>query len=261
MTPILSAAGDLAMTRTLAEKPLLALDFDGTLAPIVSDPSMARTSGEIARLLSLLGDHLQVAIVTGRSVADVGGRLGFSPQFIVGNHGAEGLPGTAVKPLEVSIWRERIMTDFKAGLEAAGVMIEDKGYSMSMHYRHALDREAARDLIHATIMALAPAPRVIGGKCVVNLLPSGASDKFHAVNSLLRISGCRSVIFAGDDVTDDVVFEQAPDDWLTVRVEEISNSRARFCLAVQAEMVIFLRRLLDFAVLATDSRAARNPQG
>lgn len=250
MTPILSAAGDLAMIRILAEKPLLALDFDGTLAPIVSEPSAARASADIAELLTVLGNRLPVAIVTGRSVADVAGRLGFSPSFIVGNHGAEGLPGAPGKPPEVGLWRDRIMRNFKADLDAAGVTIEDKGYSMSMHYRHAPDRDVARDLIHAAIMSLKPVPRVIGGKCVVNLLPADAPDKFSAVSALLKISGCRSAIFAGDDVTDDVVFDQASDDWLTVRVEALDDSRARFYLSAQAEMPAFLRRLLDFAAAA-----------
>ncbi|MEN3110639.1 trehalose-phosphatase [Uliginosibacterium paludis] len=245
MQTLFSPAGEAAMHEALSLRPLLALDFDGTLAPIVGDPSAARASARTAEVLSRLVRQLPVAIVTGRAVADVVGRLGFNPQFVVGNHGAEGLPGTDLRdlPPELDLWRARIMGDFRAQLEQAGVMIEDKGHSMSFHYRHAPDREAARDAIHAAIRALQPAPRVIGGKCVINLLPADAPDKFRAVSTLLRISACGSVIFAGDDLTDDVVFEHAPAHWLTIRVDEKPGSRARFSLSGQHQVLSFLERL------------------
>ncbi|MDQ7990645.1 MAG: trehalose-phosphatase [Candidatus Dactylopiibacterium sp.] len=247
MQRLFSPAGERAMREIIQRRPLLALDFDGTLAPIVSNPGDARAPQEVSRLLTPLGSFFPVAIVTGRSVADVSGRLGFNPRFIVGNHGAEGLPADGGLHADITPWRERILRDFKARLDAAGVQVEDKDYSLSLHYRQAHDPHAARDLIHAAIRSLEPAPRVIGGKFVVNLLPGNAPDKFDAVHSLLRISGCSSAIFAGDDVTDDIVFEKAPADWLTVRVEALPTSRARFMLAEQGDVPRFLRRLLEIA--------------
>lgn len=253
MQSIFSADGEAAMRQCFGSRTLLALDFDGTLAPIVADPAAARAPADTAAVLAALSERMPVAILTGRAVADVSERLGFRPQFIVGNHGAEGLPGieASASVEEVGFWRERIMNEFRDRLLQAGVMIEDKAHSMSFHYRHAPDRAQALDLIHAAISGLSPAPRVIGGKCVVNLLPVDAPDKFRALSRLLQIAGCDTAIFCGDDLTDDIVFEQAPAHWLTVRVEEIEPAHARFCVSAQTEVVHFLRRLLDISRAGT----------
>jgi len=69
--------------------------------------------------------------------------------------------------------------------------------------------------------------------------------------ALLPQSGCQTVIFAGDDVTDDVVFAQAPANWLTIRIERIEPKQARFYLSDQSEVARFLQQLL--ALLETDS--------
>lgn len=252
MLPLFSAAGEAAMRRILLRRPLLALDFDGTLAPIVPVPAAARASDEIAQLLHQLGKHLPVAIVSGRSVADVAERLGFAPHFIVGNHGAEGLPGVGIMP-GVDVWRRQIDAG-AAILGEAGVSVEDKGHSFSLHYRHAPDHDFALERIHELAGMLSPAPRLIGGKCVVNVLPTDAPDKFCAVLSLLRVVDSEVAIFAGDDLTDEVVFDGAPEDWLTLRVEPAAASRARFCVEQQADMSRFLRRLLELVDAAAGSR-------
>ncbi|PAS96262.1 MAG: trehalose-phosphatase [Candidatus Dactylopiibacterium carminicum] len=244
MPHLFSAQGDHAIAEIVARHPLLALDFDGTLAPIVPLPDQARAPLAITRTLAQLVDRLPVAIVTGRSVEDVSGRLGFTPHYIVGNHGAEGLPGyTPVdhQPL-VNAWLGALHGNVE--IQRSGVRIEDKGQSLSLHYRLARNRDQAREAIQGAISALSPQPRVIGGKCVFNLLPTDAPDKYQAVRLLVREAGCDCAIFTGDDITDDVVFEQAPSDWLTVRIEARDHHHARFHLSLQSEMASFLQRLL-----------------
>lgn len=253
MLPLFSAAGEAAMRGIMPRRPLLALDFDGTLAPIVALPADACAPPEIARLLTRLGCYMPVAIVSGRSVADVAGRLGFAPRFIVGNHGAEGLPGLKPAVPDLDAWRRRIEVEAVLLLDA-GISVEDKGHSFSLHYRHAPDPERALARIHALVGSLSPAPRLIGGKCVVNLLPVDAPDKFCAIRTLLRVVDGDVAIFAGDDLTDEVVFAQAPADWLTVRVEAMPGSRARFCVERQAEVVRFLCHLLELAETAAGTR-------
>jgi len=240
---LLSKTGLAALRETIQRHPLLALDFDGTLAPIVAEPGLARAPESIARSLAAIARRLPVAIITGRSVADVTNRLGFTPQYIIGNHGAEGLPNSL--PADLSHWRAQLLGPHSHRLDASGVSIEDKGHSFSLHYRQAGDRELALQAIGQAITTLRPAPRVIGGKCVTNLLPPDAPDKFHAILALLPHTACQTVIFAGDDVTDDVVFEQAPPDWLTIRIERIEPAHARFYLDRQTEVADFLQQLLS----------------
>ncbi len=89
MQHLFSPEGEAALARCLHQQPLLAFDFDGTLTPIVPRPDDAYLSKGVSSRLAQLSKCLPVAIVTGRSVADVRGRLGFVPRFVVGNHGAE----------------------------------------------------------------------------------------------------------------------------------------------------------------------------
>ena len=246
MKHLFSPEGEHAIDQIVARTPLLALDFDGTLAPIVAQPEHARAPLSISTALAQLGELLPVAIVTGRSIADVEDRLGFTPHYIVGNHGAEGLPGAKAGQGAQTIaqWRRTLDADMGARLQTAGVSIEDKGHTISLHYRLARDRAHALSTIETVIQSLHPPPQVIDGKCVKNLLPPGSADKYQAVVALAQIAACDSVIFAGDDVTDDIVFMRAPADWLTVRIEATKHHRARFHLNHQNEVAIFLQRLL-----------------
>lgn len=242
---LFSPAGQQAIADILRTQPLIAFDFDGTLAPIVSVPDQARAGIGVARAMARLCELAPVAVVTGRSIADVRDRLGFTPRHIVGNHGAEGLPGDAVKhdAAAVEAWRAGLAAQ-RQRLDANGIDIEDKQQSLTLHYRLARDRDAALRVIEEVVAGLVPSPRLIGGKCVVNLLPEGAADKYVAIRSLLQLEGRHAAIFVGDDVTDDIVFEQAPPNWLTVRVEHKEAQHARFFLNAQSEVATLIQTLI-----------------
>ena len=87
MQHLFSPKGEAALAALLRLQPLMAFDFDGTLAPIVAHPTDARIPPAVLTRLRALAQRLPVAIVTGRSVADVRARLGFEPHFVIGNHG------------------------------------------------------------------------------------------------------------------------------------------------------------------------------
>ena len=92
-----SRTGHAALEALMCQRALLAFDFDGTLAPIVAHADDARVPDALARRLAVLAAAQPLAIITGRSVADVVGRLGFRPWTVVGNHGAE-LAGVPLRP-------------------------------------------------------------------------------------------------------------------------------------------------------------------
>src|SRR5215831_7843340 len=87
MRHLFQRAGRAALVTTLAGRPLLAFDFDGTIAPMNARPEESRVADAVADLLARLASQRPVAVITGRSVDDVRPRLGFTPQYIVGNHG------------------------------------------------------------------------------------------------------------------------------------------------------------------------------
>ena len=248
---VFTSEGEAALAAVLSLRPLMAFDFDGTLAPIVARPDDARISKTVASRMQALAARLPVAIVTGRSVADARGRLGFEPRFLVGNHGSEdGQDPVDAAALAAGLDDFRGSVDKRSDdLNRAGVLVEDKGLSMALHYRLAHDRAHASALIAELLSGVDSTLHVFSGKMVVNIMSSRAPDKAHAVRSLVERCGAAAAFFAGDDVNDEPVFASAPGHWLTLRVgRDTPTSRARFCIEGQREMALLLDRILSLSL-------------
>lgn len=232
MKHLFSPEGEAALAAFMKRSPLLAFDFDGTLAPIVARPDDAKVPMPVARRLALLASQLNVAIISGRRVADVRDRLHFEPAFVIGNHGAED-PSTSTEHdvLEaINSLRVR-MHGVREVLQTTGVIVEDKGASVALHYRLARDRHAASQAISDVLTDLDPSLRAFGGKFVVNVVAKSANDKAQALANLIERSYADCAIFIGDDVNDEPVFERHNPDWLTIRVgRDDPNSQAMFFL-------------------------------
>lgn len=227
-------------------RPLLAFDFDGTLAPIVSHPQEARVPDVVSQGLAQLSQCLPVAVITGRSVADVQPRLGFQPRYVVGNHGAEdvsvGPPSSASQALDTL--RQRIGAH-AALLAGCGVTVEDKQYSLALHYRLARDKGAALLCIEELLQGIEPALKRFGGKCVVNVVAAGVPDKGDALATLVRRAQAAAAVFVGDDVNDEAVFMRAEPHWLTVRIgRDDPLSRAMFFLDSDSELALVLHKMI-----------------
>jgi trehalose 6-phosphate phosphatase len=247
MRHLFSHGGERALGALLQQRPLLAFDFDGTLAPIVARPEEAAISQAVATRLAALAAQLPVAIVTGRAVDDVQGRLGFEPQYIVGNHGADdGLNQAQEEAFSQALQGLRArVAEHAPSLEQAGVALEDKGSSLAFHYRLSRQRERARERIDALLAPLPAGLRQFAGKMVVNVAPADAPDKAQAVHALVERSGAAAALFAGDDVNDEPVFAAAPAHWLTIRVgRDDASSRARYVLDGPHEMAMLLERIV-----------------
>jgi trehalose 6-phosphate phosphatase len=247
LRPLLGPQGLAALAELVRSPALFAFDFDGTLAPIRPRPDDVQVSATIALRLGKLARLRPVAIVTGRRVADVRARLGFVPTWIIGNHGAEdeGDPEAgahawrALDPL-----RARLL-ERESGLLAAGVMVEDKGQSLALHFRTAPDRALASALIEDVLAGFTATLHVFGGKLVYNAVAADAPDKAVAVRRLIERAGVQTAFFAGDDVNDEPVFAAAQASWVTVRIGcDRRVSAARFCIDGPHEMAGVLDRLL-----------------
>ncbi len=247
MKPLLGAEGQEALRTLALARALFAFDFDGTLAPIVARPPDARAAIGVRQRLAQLAQCAPVAVVSGRSRADLRERIPVEVRHCIGNHGNEGLPDAPEPETMHAVCRGWIAQLERALADAAlsGIVVEDKRLTLSVHYRLARDRaQAARELARI-VQELAPAPRVIGGKLVLNLLPPGARTKFEALVALAEHEGAQRVLFVGDDETDELVFAQAPAHWITVRVELNRASRANYFIRQQSEIVVLLDRLLQ----------------
>lgn len=209
MTDLLSRPGEQALRDFVTPATLLAFDLDGTLAPIVDDPTAARTPNEVRDDLRKLAELAVTAVITGRSCSDALPRLGFQPHYLVGNHGNEGLPDSVDQASSLTElilhWQQQLQRLLSPESWAA-LYVEQKSSSLSLHYRHAPQREAVHAQLLAAIDRLTPAPRRVGGKFVENLLPPEAPHKGDALLRLMEHSGCPNALFVGDDETDEDVF-------------------------------------------------------
>lgn len=250
MRHLFSNPGQQAIEAVMRSQPLLAFDFDGTLAPIVARPDDARVSLGVAQRLDQLAQRLPVAIVTGRSVADVSPRLGFTPHFIIGNHGAEDPDHPATSDVLDALSApldpvRQLIGERLVALSGSGVQLEDKCHSLALHYRLARDRERALDAIRDLVKVLPRGLKVFGGKCVVNIVAAQAPDKGDAVAHLVARTQAGSAVFIGDDINDETVFERAPPHWLTVRIgRDDPMSHARFFLDTHSEVATMLHKLI-----------------
>lgn len=245
MRHLLASSNVELLAQVAWSRVLLAFDFDGTLAPIVDDRDGAAMRDETARLFEQVCGLYPCAILSGRSRDDVAGRLGQAPvRYVVGNHGLE--PGGSLEECARAVSTVRpLLARALAGCR--GIDLEDKRYSLALHYRRSRHRREDRDVILTAAAALPIPLRVVSGKLVVNLLPEGAPNKGEALLHLRAEERADTALFVGDDVTDEDVFAlDQPGRLLTVRVGLSRSSAARYFLRDQREVDGLLWRLVGF---------------
>jgi trehalose 6-phosphate phosphatase len=126
-----------------------------------------------------------------------------------------------------------------------GLVIEDKGVSLAVHYRKARSRVAVRGLVLEAVAELA-GTRIVEGKMVVNVVPQGAPDKGSALVALRRRLRCESAIYVGDDDNDEDVFALAAQERLLgIRVGRSPRSQAAYFVPGQAAVDRLLSRLVE----------------
>jgi trehalose 6-phosphate phosphatase len=249
MMTLFSAAGRARLDELAKPGLLCAFDFDGTLAPLVTQPERAYTPKNIVSRLAELSNYAQIAIITGRSIADVSDRLGFHPDYLVGNHGLEGVPGwqenSAGYREMCRQWLDILTQKLPKHAEIEpSIWIEDKTYSLSIHYRVARDRVEAEKNLLALLPELLPSARIMAGKCVLNLLPPDAGSKGNAMSALLAASQASGAMYVGDDVTDEDVFCMQHPELLSIRIGHDPRSDAEFFLAHRLCILQLLDELL-----------------
>jgi trehalose 6-phosphate phosphatase len=242
-----------------ADRVLVALDYDGTLAPIAGTPEAAQLPPQTAAVLSelALSDRFTVAVVSGRSLADLKGKLGLDLTY-VGNHGLE-IEGPGISFVHPQAHAMRAAIDQACwDLEAAfenvpTIAVERKDLSATVHYRQAPDDLST--WIEATVNA-AVRPylsTIFVGPALKawEIRPRLHWNKGSAVQYLLGQMDAVSpaLVCAGDDATDEDMFGLRP--WaISIKVGSAKNTRARYYVPGVPDLLKFL------AVLAAEGRTA-----
>jgi trehalose 6-phosphate phosphatase len=234
------------LTAAAAERLLVAVDFDGTLAPIVEVPADARSLPgglEALELLATLPDTT-VALVSGRARADLATLAPVSDVVrLVGSHGAE-IDDVVLSPDD----GERLialLADVRSAVAAAdGVLLETKPAGVAVHVRRASRDDAAR-VTEAVLggPATTRGVHVTRGKEVVELSVLVA-DKGQALDRLRTESGATVVVYLGDDVTDEAALVRLRPSDVGVKVGS-ADTAARHRVAGPPDAVTVLQLLAD----------------
>jgi trehalose 6-phosphate phosphatase len=199
------------MLAALLEQPRIGLvtDMDGTLSPIVEDPAAARPTAQALAHLRALSDRLAlVAVVSGRSSADLHARVALPGVVLAGNHGLEHWTddGPVLAP-GVAEHRERIVAALAAIALLdlpAGVALEDKGATLSIHYRRTADPAAASAVLRPAMARITRTRglRLYEGRMVFEIRPPIDVNKGTALRALVVAHALDGAVFLGDDTTD-----------------------------------------------------------
>jgi len=243
----------------LGARPLLVfLDYDGTLCPLVSQPQNAHLAQPMREAIADLARVHLVGVVSGRALADVRERVGLDELYYAGNHGFE-LAGPEGAGLDRQIGNEYLadVAAVAAKLEkmlppTEGVILEDKRYSLSVHYRLVAADEVP-NIVTAVTAATAPHPRLVlrRGKCVLEILPRIEWHKGKAVRHLIGAAALRNglPIFIGDDLTDEDAFRELRNDGIGIVVSEVPRpTAARYRVHDVEQVGELLHKLAGHAV-------------
>jgi len=217
--PTSAAGGDApTLVPDLREWAIL-LDVDGTILELAPTPLDILVPQSLLRTLRRLKERTAgaTALVSGRTLDDLDKVFSPLQLAVIGGHGAELRPSAGVParrrhadPLDPAL-KHRLAAVAQAG---SGILVEDKGYSLALHYRLVPERE---NYVRATVAAIcAGLPtstvEILEGTCVVEIKHRGFS-KGTAVRELMELAPFvgRRPIFIGDDITDQSAFAVMPD--------------------------------------------------
>lgn len=229
----------------VVDHPLFFLDYDGTLAPIVDDPSAAVPHPDVPALLRTLNARHPLWIVTGRDIAALSQFLD-RPYRAIGLHGAqEGAVGGETRQL-LPAAAVRALRRLRQSVPALdGLDVEEKNQTFAVHYRAVDDEAQARERLADWLNDLPDALDAVWGKKVVELRPAGLT-KGTAVQRIVEEHPEHTPVYLGDDTTDEDAFEalQALDvPAVTVKVGE-GETRAAYRLSDPEAVAEYLRRYL-----------------
>ncbi|MFP4006166.1 MAG: trehalose-phosphatase [Candidatus Hadarchaeia archaeon] len=243
-------------TRSVFMDPVfLMTDFDGTLTPIVGNPDEAKLSEEMRGLISQLVPLCPVGIISGRSLLDLRLKVGVKNVYYSGNHGFEiegpGVDFVLGEVEGVNKLIDEFCSEFRDKADVEDVVLENKGYTASVHYRLVSPDKIQRV---RNVFGKVAQPyiesgdlRVTEGKKIFEIRPSVDWDKGKAVSYLLTELNFEEEtlpIYLGDDSTDEDAFKTIEEGIGIFVGEKRDNTMADYFLTGVKEVETFLRKLV-----------------
>ncbi len=241
------------------KEPVIFLDYDGTLTPIVSRPEDAVISKQMKETLQKLAEKYTVAIVTGRDKEDVENLVKLDEIIYAGSHGyiISGLDGISMEhpdSKKIIPRLDKIEKEAEKLLKekTVGTQLDRKRYAIGLHYRNARpeDEKAVYDIVNELIEKY-PGHKTGEGKKIVEIKPDIDWHKGKAVEWImdaLELSEKDDIIpvFIGDDITDEDAFKTLKDNGLGIMVgSHGQKTNASYSLKNVFQVREFFKKLLD----------------
>ena len=257
-----SLSDDVRALGTMAARAGVFCDFDGSLAPIVPDPSKARAIRGAGRALERLARrYAAVAVVSGRPVKFLAKQLHARKVRLVGLYGVEERVGRNLRVLpEVNAARaaiDRSVERLRAELSSEeGVFIEHKGLAVSVHFRRARDPQSALDRADPIVEKVAQEEglaSVTRGKLVLEISPPVRVDKGSVVERVIEEKRLGGALVVGDDVGDLPMFRALDGLERAIRVAVASNEAPPDLIAAADHVVGSPIELMDLLKSLADA--------
>ncbi len=254
--PLLDHLSEIASSVIASRHILLFSDFDGTLAPIVEDPRLARMPRETRQALAVLAgsSKFSLAIISGRALSDLRERVGLENLIYAGNHGLE-ISGPGMSFVEPhAAQRLAALGELARHLrmrlrDVPGVEVENKVLSASVHFRRApaASLPEVRQIVEAAVDSLGNLFAVTEGRKVFDIRPRVDWNKGRAVSWIREASGKPDAlsVYVGDDLTDEDAFQALPDG-ITVSVGRARATSAEYYVERQESVQEFLAWLIEY---------------
>ena len=246
----------LITSQLAGKRPVLFLDYGGTLAPATDRFEDARISKKTRRILRKTARLMPVTIVSGRDAEEICTQVGLQELFYAGSHGLD-IRGHNIH-LELPEGDEALQ-DLDRAMEALtrqlvnlpGVTIGRKRFAIVVHF-HPEEADHAEQVAAAIkqVQALLPRLKITGGKEVLELLPDIDWDKGRAMHWLLSELGMDGAdvlpIYIGDDVTDEAAFTKLRERGIGILVSDSAQpSAAAYRVRNPEEVLSLLKQLID----------------
>lgn len=224
-----------------SEKPIIMLDFDGTLSSLAPTPNEAFLSQNIKKILKECSLHFPVAIISGRSLSDIKKKIGLKNLIYAGNHGLEWQIGEKINSVHETKGSRKLLKDAKQKLKKIhttypGVFFEDKRWSVAIHYRKLAPASITgfkKDIAKIIkLLTIDENLQVLKGKKVIELIPNFNWNKgkfalfvHQYLQNKLKLK--LLPIYMGDDTTDEEAFASLKFG-ITIRVGRRKTSSAKY---------------------------------
>lgn len=234
-------------------------DFDGTLAPIVSNPNDVQVSPEVTKNLVRIASspYALVSVISGRELKFMRRHFTDENILLVGSHGSEMsykdiltsrnemLPTASRIHQKVMELRDNILTN-------GGAIIESKRFGVALHYRQCLlsGKKQIRKIAKEIVKYLPDTKvTILRGKQVAEINPKAGWTKGRAIEDIRKRFPTNKLleIYIGDDISDESAFDALNlNDQYSIRVRKRKNSKARYFFNSQKEVELFLKKLASF---------------